>query len=173
VVLLEENNTKVEFDDVQFEIRLSLFQSSGNEEYVLLDTGCVLALLRRFHRLRHRLEKDTLKIAILEINIEEVAEHLSKSQNTLIQKGFPILGIRSAIENLQKILQDDRIRKVANPIIPGKAFLAFEHFQEDKLLAYALSEGKFKAVVTQDKKLLQRLGEHKCIPCDHLWTAQL
>ena len=173
MVLGEENDTKIEFDDMRFEIQLSPFQSSGNEEYVLLDTGCVLALLRRFRRFWHRVEKDMLTIAILEINIEEVAEHLSKSQDTLIQKGFPIFSIRNAIENLRKIIQDDRIRKVANPLIPEKAFLAFEHFREDRLLAYALTEGKFKAVATQDKKLVQRLGEHKCISCDHLWEAQI
>jgi len=169
LVLLRGNSVKVEFDGRQFEIQLSSFQSEGNEEYILLDTGCVLNLLRRFHTLLHKLKSGTLKLAILEKTIKEVAEHLSKSQSALIRKGNSSFYVRSAMENFRKLVQDDRIRKIVEPLASNEVLSRYEQFREDKLLALVLFEGRFKAVATQDNRLARRIGENRYIPCERLW----
>lgn len=164
------NSLKVEFDNINFEVQLSSFQSEENEEYILLDTGCVLQLLRRFNTLLHRLKSGALKLAILEKTIREVVEHLSKSQSALIKKGESFLHVRSAMENFRKLLQDDRIRKIADPSAAHKVLSKYRQFGEDKLLALVLSKGCFKTVATQDTPLARRIGRNRYIPCKQFWT---
>jgi len=163
---------RIPFDEILIEVHLLPLQSEGNEEYVLVDTGCVLAAMRHFDSVVYRLERGTLRLAILEITINEVAEHLRRSQSKLSQKGFSTRGVRSAIENFRKLLQYDKVKKIANPVIPEKVLSFYAHFREDSLLAYVLFEGNFKALITQDSSLAERVGKDKYMPCKRLWTDQ-
>lgn len=163
---------RIQFDDISFEIQLRPLQSKGNEEYTIMDTGCVLGVLRRFDEVLHRLENGMLRVAILEVTLNEVREHLLRSQSALSRKGFSTFGVRSGIMKLRKLLQDGRVKKIANPVISEKALLSYKHFREDRLLAYVLFEGNYKAVATQDKSLAKRVGEDRCMSCEQLWTNQ-
>jgi hypothetical protein len=62
---------------------------------------------------------------------------------------------------------DDRIRKISNPSINDKKMVNYENFLEDKILAYALFEGKFRAISTKDKPFSKRCGK-KYIPFDDI-----
>jgi predicted nucleic acid-binding protein len=163
---------RIQFNDIAFEAQLLPLQSKGNEEYVIVDTGCILGALRHFDSVLHRIQEDTLRLAILENTINEVVEHLLRSQDELNRKGFSTSGIRSAIENFRKFLQYDAVNKIANPKVSEKAFSPYEHFREDRLVAYVLFEGNFKAVATQDRSFAERLGEGRYIPCELLWTEK-
>jgi hypothetical protein len=127
-------------------------------------------MLKHFKGVLHRIEKDTIKLAILEITINEVVEHLLVSQRELSQKGLPISGIFGAIENFRKILQDNRVKKIANPVMSQKALRSYDYFGEDKLLAYVLMEGNFRAIATQDGALGKRVGDDRHIKCERVWT---
>lgn len=164
---------RIQFDDISFEVQLSPLQSKGNEEYIIADTGCVLGVLKHFASVLHRLERGKLKLAIVEITIGEVVEHLLMSQSELRQKGFSTYDIRSAIENFRKLLSDDRVNKIANPLVSERDLEPYKQFDEDKLLAYVLFEGRFKTVVTQDRSFAERTGQDRYIPCEHLWTDQI
>jgi predicted nucleic acid-binding protein len=157
---------KVEIKGNTFEVRLNPFRSEGNEKYSLVDTGCLLELLKRFKTFCHMIEKNDLKLAILEMTICEIAEHLRKSKGSLLEKNLTAFHIDSAAQNLRKLLQDKRLKKVANPRIASeKKLLKYKQFGEDALLAYTLYEGKFKAIATKDGPLIKRLEKARFAPC--------
>lgn len=158
----------VKLSSKEFSIQLLSFRQDGNEEYVLVDTGCVLYLLFHLPSLVHRLEKGMVKLAILEHIINEVVEHLQKSlEGKKEEKTYPS-GVLSGLENFRKILENNRIRKVTNPKIPKNVQSSYKRFDKDKLLVYTLYEGKFKAIATQDIQLAKKIPKEKFIPCQQL-----
>lgn len=159
--------------DTELSVQLLSFRFNRNEEYTLIDTGCVLYLLRRFSSLMDRLNRNIVRLAVMEQNIEEVAEHLRKSYEEKQEKGASIFDVMSRVKNFRKLLENDKIRKIANPEITKKAKPVFERFGEDKLLVYVLQEGGFKNLATQDRQLAQRISAKKAINCQQLLKAQM
>lgn len=156
-------------DGISFEIQPLPFGSEGNSDYTLVDTGCLLELLKQTKAFFYLLDKKKSKVAILEKTIFEVVEHLSKSKLSLQEKNAPSFHINGAAHNLRKILRDERIRKIANPIMTdNKKMLNYKKFEEDVVLAYTLYEGNFKGIATKDGLLSKRLGEQKYVSCDKL-----
>lgn len=170
VVYMPEKAEKVtiELSNMKLPIQLLSFRHDGNEEYVLVDTGCVLYLLRHFPSLVHRLENATVKLAIIEHTIKEVAKHLQKSLEEKKGKNAHPFGVLSGIENFRKILENERIRKVADPKIAKKDQPLYKRFGEDSPLVYSLYEGDFKAIATQDSPLAKKIPKKKFIPCQQL-----
>jgi rRNA-processing protein FCF1 len=160
---------KIVIDKTSFEIQLAPFKMDGNGEYMLLDTGCVLWLLKKISSVFYQMEKRDLKIAILEKTISEVAEHLSKSKESLAAKNAPAFHIEGAAQNFRKILEDNRIMKLANPRFTSNQISEYKNFGEDSVLAYALFQGNFKAIATKDGPFARRLRKDKFVSCDLLF----
>jgi len=149
-------------------VQLSFFKQKDNEEHILVDAGVLLYLLRHFASLSHKLRKKTLKLAITEQVIREVAEHLEKSLENKNAKGISIAGVQEGIKNFCVILRSNEIRKIADPKIPRKVRRTYEQYREDMKLAYVLFEGKFKGITTQDGSLIEKIPKEKIIPPQQL-----
>jgi hypothetical protein len=162
---------QVEIGNIFFEVQLLPFRSEGNSEYTLLDTGCVLESLKKMQAFFYVLDKEKLKLAILEKTILEVEEHLRNSKRSRQKQRASSFDIDGATNNLRKILFDERIRKIANPLmvvmVDKRKVSNYKHYVEDKILAYALFEGKFKGISTKDKDFSKRLGQ-KYVPFDEI-----
>ena len=158
----------VELPNVELSIQLLCFRYSKNEDYILVDTGCVLYLLRHLPSLLPRLEKCAVKLAVLEQTTREVAEHLQKAFKEKETKKASTFGVLSGVENFRRFLENDRIRRIADPKIPEKTQLSYRKFGEDKLLVYTMCEGNFKAIATQDSSLAKKIPKNKFISCQHL-----
>lgn len=167
---MSEENSRMTISLPNTELSVQLLSSrfNGNEEYILVDTGCVLYLLRHFSSLMYRLDRDIVKLAIIEQTIEEVAEHLRKSYEEKQERRASIFGVVSGVENFRKLIENDKIRKIANPKISKEAQPVYDRFGEDKLLVYVLHKGSFKGLATQDSQLAQRISEKKIIQCQQL-----
>ncbi len=114
------------------------------------------------------MKKRNLKIAILEKTIREVEEHLTKSLITRQEENASTFGIESAGNCLRKILMDTRIKKISNPTTTDKKLASYEKFAEDKILAYALFEGKFKAISTKGDTAFSNRLKDKHISVDKI-----
>ena len=158
----------IKLPNMELSIQLLSFKQEANKEYILLDTGCILYLLRRLPSLVHRFEKDAVKLAIIEHTIYEVAEHLSESFKAKIRKRASPFGVYSGIENFRKLLRDDRVKKFTNPKMTKKDQLVYKRFGEDMLLAYAFFEGGFRAIATQDTPLIEKISKKYLFPCQQL-----
>lgn len=167
-MLQKAEKVTVKLSNMEMSIQLLSFRHHRNEEYTLLDTGCVLYLLRHLPSLLHKLEKTTVKLAIIERTIKEVAEHLQKSLEERREKNAYPSGVRCGIKNFLTILKNDRIRKIADPKITGKTQSLYKRFGEDRLLVYILCEGDFKGIATQDSQLAKKIPKKKFIPCQRL-----
>ena len=91
---------RIEIGQTSFEVQLQPFRSEENIEYLLVDTGCVLGMLKRLKTIRHIIKKKELKLAILEGTIYEVSEHLCKSKESLLGNQFSTFHIDSAAGGL-------------------------------------------------------------------------
>jgi rRNA-processing protein FCF1 len=146
-------------------VTLSQFSRSGNEHCILLDTGCILQILRRLPAFVHKLQKeDTVSYAITEQVINETAEHLRKGATKNPEMDYSTRE-PSGIYSFMEILADKRIIKIADPEISRKNQLKYKEFAEDILLVYTLVEGGFKGLATQDGKLTRRLKGKNVFPC--------
>jgi len=146
------------------EIILSSPKNKRNPDYFLLDTGSVLNLLPRIGSLFHRLDQRKLTLAIPEITIRQVAEHLVKSFWKRKKLREKIHGVEEGMRNFIRFLDDERILKVSNPEeVPAKHKKQYKEFREDEILAFLLNEGKFKGIVTEDGKFKKRLSKNKVL----------
>lgn len=163
----------INFPNTTISVQLLSSRFNGNEEYILIDTGCLLYLLRRMSSFMDRLDRNVVKLAVMEQTVEEVAEHLRKSYEEKQERGASIFGVVSGVENFRKLLENDKIRKIANPKISMEAQQIYDRFGEDKLLVYVLDKGSFKGLATQDLQLAQRISKKKIIQCQQLLKAQI
>lgn len=146
------------------EITLSSLKDKSNSNYCLLDTGSVLKLLPRLRSLIHRLNKEEIKLAIPEKIIEQVIEQLMKSFLKRKKQQASTHGVEEGMRNFVQFLDDKRILKVSNPTeIPNKCKKQYKEFGEDEILAFALFEGNFKGIVTEDEKLKRKISKGKIV----------
>jgi hypothetical protein len=120
----------------------------------------------------HKLEKGAMKLAIIEQNIREVAEHLQESFEEKRKENVCPSNVLSGIKNFRKLLKNKRIRKIANPEITKKAQLFYKQFAEDWLLVCTLLEGDFQAIATQDTALAKKIPNRKVISCQQILKDQ-
>ena len=107
----ENGITTVKLLDNKLLVKLLYFKQKSNEEYVLMDTGGLLYLLRHFASFLYRLKKGILKLAITEQTIREIDEHLTKSLGKKRSKGESIAGVQKGMGNFYMILKGNEIRK--------------------------------------------------------------
>ena len=168
---MTKNNQEItlSFPEKELLIQLLVFESNEKNGGFLLDTGCILYLLKHLPSFIHRLEKSQVRIGIIEHTILEVVEHLWKSYESKKQKDGSTFGIVSGFENFRKLIMDDRIKKFTNPKTRlTKEFL--KTYCEDSLLVCALQKGGFKAIATTDIPLTKKLPKDRTIPCQELIT---
>ena len=157
------------FPEKELMIRLLVFESREKNGGFLLDTGCILHLLKHLPSFIHRLEKSQVRIGIIKRTIDEVVEHLWESYESKKQEYGSTFGVVSGFENFRKLIMHDRIEKFTNPKTKlTKVFL--KTYCEDSLLVCALQKGDFKAIVTTDKPLTKKLPKDRTTPCQELLT---
>jgi len=158
---------KLSFPKEEVIVRLLPFKIKETKDYVLLDTGCVLFLLRRLPSLLHKLERNKIRIGAIEHTLNEVLEHLLKSFDSKIKENVSTTGVLTGLRNFRKFLADDRIKKFANPkvSVPKETI---KKYREDSLLVCALDEGSFNAIATQNGPLKRKLPGKKKISCQKL-----
>ena len=146
------------------EIILSSPKGKRNSDYFLLDTGSVLKLLPRINSLFHRLDKEKFNLAIPEITIKQVAEHLVRSFWKRKKQQEKTHGIEEGMRNFIRFLNDERILKVSDPEeVPDNQKKQYKEFGEDEILAFLLYEGNFKGIVTEDGKFKKRLSKNRVV----------
>lgn len=123
---------QVKIGNVSFEVPLLPFRLEGNDEYILLDTSCLLDILPKTKPFFFLVKKRNLKIAILEKTIREVEEHLTKSLITRQEENASTFGIESAGNCLRKILMDTRIKKISNPTTTDKKLASYRNLLKIK-----------------------------------------
>jgi len=146
------------------EIVLTSLKEKGNADYYLLDTGSVLKLLPRLDSLFHRLDKDDVNLAMPEITIEQIVEHLMKSFSKKKEQQVSTYNVEEGMRNFVRLLDDKSILKVSNPTeIPIKYNKQYKEFEEDEILAFTLFEGNFKGIITEDGKLQRNISKSKIV----------
>jgi len=164
VILLKKIEIGVPILKNPWEIILSSPEDKRNSDYFLLDTGSVLNLLPRISSLFHRLDKRKFNLAIPEITIKQVVEHLVRSFWKRKKRREKTHGVEEGMRNFIRFLDDERILKVSNPEeVPDKHRKQYKKFREDEILAFLLYEGKFKGIVTEDGKFKKKLSKNKVV----------